>query len=79
MLDVRVVDGPDGIKSFIRHSDRRILLQTSSDENGRMYIGFTDKALLPDWPKVPAWYPVEVAILDAINRHYLAQTRPASK
>ena len=71
-LDVRVVDQPNSAKSFIRHSDGKILLQTSSDEIGRMHIGFVDKHLLPNWPKVPSWYPVEVAILDAINKHYLA-------
>lgn len=69
-LEVRVVDHDDGSKDFIRESDGRILLQTTSGEDGKLYVGFVDKTLLPSWPTVPSWYPVEAAIHFAILKHY---------
>ena len=70
MLEVRVVEHDSGDKDFIRCSDGQILLQTSPDGSGRMYIGFVDKTLLPKWPAVPSWYPVEIAIEAEIHKHY---------
>ncbi len=68
--NVHVVDHDDGTKDFIRHPDGRILLQTSTDKGGQLWVGFVDKTLLPNWPKVPSWYPVEQAVEEAIQRHY---------
>ena len=65
-LEIRVVEHGDSGKDFIRESDGRILLQTSG--NRQMYIGFVDVELLPEWPKIPSWYPCEQAIEDAIKR-----------
>ncbi len=69
-LEIRVADEPNGGKDFIRHPDGKVLLQTKSDGMGRMHVGFVDKISLPDWPKVPSWYPAEIAVVAAIERYY---------
>ena len=66
-MDVRVVDNPDGYLDFIRHPDGKILVQTQSDKQGRLWIKYVNKALLPNWPEVPSWYPVEQAVNEAID------------
>jgi len=66
-VNVRVVDNPDGYLDFIRHPDGKILVQTQSDKSGRLWIKYVDKVILPNWPEVPSWYPVEQAVSEAID------------
>jgi len=67
-MDVRIVDHPNGYLDFIRHPDGKILVQTRSDTTGRLWIKYVDKAILPNWPEVPSWYPVEQAVSEAIDK-----------